>query len=245
MLKPFVLACALLSPVMAEAGELSITVSNDLRCIASDGLPDHETGAFPNPGNPHTIMAQTVMFCVDATPELGDTPQEVRTTGIAINGVLIRPGTADWYDASSPRGHSRDRSSGWRLDGLGAAETLGMDSENAHVDNRGRYHYHGVSPSVADAPGTLVGWAADGFEIHYVGEAAVSSWQLKEGERPTAPGSAYDGTYVQDWHYVEGSGTLDACNGAVVDGRYVYFATDTFPFFPHCLMGDEIMEYRG
>ena len=123
---------------------------------------------------------------------------------------------------------------------------LGLDQNNAHVDERGLYHYHGMPPALASTgDSTLVGWAADGFEIHYAGATAVSSWQLKDGTRPTAPGGAYDGTYVQDWEYIEGSGNLDACNGAVVQGQYVYFATDTFPFFPHCLMGEEIMEYRG
>ena len=85
----------------------------------------------------------------------------------------------------------------------------------------------------------------DGFEIHYSGDRTVSSYRLKDGVRATAPGGANDGTYVQDWEYVEGAGNLDACNGAMVNGQYVYFATDTFPFFPHCLNGAEIMEYRG
>ena len=71
-----------ISPVMAVAGDLSVTVSNDLRCISSDGLPDHDTGSFPNRGNPHRISAQSVMFCVDATPEYSVAARKVLTTGI-------------------------------------------------------------------------------------------------------------------------------------------------------------------
>ena len=237
------LFCLALLPATAFA-ETSITVASDLRCIASDGLPDHTTGQFPRRGNPHTIAAQTIRFCVDATPEYDGTAREVRTIGIASNGVIIRPGTADWFDARSPRGHSRDDSSGWRLDGMGASDMLGLDQNNAHVDRRGLYHYHGIADPLADDPGTLIGWAADGFEIHYIGDRAQSSFQLKSGTRPTAPGGAYDGTYVQDWTYVKGSGNLDECNGAVVDGTYRYFATDSYPFFPHCLMGKDIMRFR-
>lgn len=49
----------------------------------------------------------------------------VKTVGIAKNGIIIRPGTADYFDASSPRGHSCNRSSGWNLDGMGPDNTLG------------------------------------------------------------------------------------------------------------------------
>ena len=49
----------------------------------------------------------------------------VKTVGIAKNGIIIRPGAADYFDASSPRGHSCNRSSGWNLDGMGPDNTLG------------------------------------------------------------------------------------------------------------------------
>jgi len=230
---------------MSALADSYVTVSGDKRCITSDGLPDHETGKFPTRGNPNRISRQNIRFCVDATPEYGGRAREVQTVGIALNGIIIRPGTADWYDASSPRKHSRDRSSGWRLDGLGAAEALGMDQNNAHVDNRGLYHYHGIAePLVELDDSSLVGWAADGFEIHYLGDGARSSYQLKSGKRPTAPFGTYDGTYVQDWEFTQGSGNLDECNGALVSGTYTYFATDTFPFYPHCLKGKNIAQYR-
>jgi len=32
---------------------------------------------------------------VSATPDKGKTPGEVRTTGIALDGVIIRPGAVD------------------------------------------------------------------------------------------------------------------------------------------------------
>ena len=98
---------------------------------------------------------------------------------------------------------------------------------------------------VGSLDSTLIGYAADGFEIHYFGEGVQSSWQLKDGSRPTAPFGEYDGTYVQDWEYVAGSGDLDACNGGMWNGEYTYFATDTFPFFPRCFVGTVSTDFQG
>ena len=239
------LTIALGLAVQAATGSVSISEQRGETCVTSNGLPDHATGDFPRKGNPHAIREQQVSVCVPSDPQKGSTPRDVAVTGIAKNGVLIRPGTADFYDASSPRGHSRDPSSGWNLEAMGSG-VLGLDQNNAHVDHRGLYHYHGMPPSLAETSGsTLVGWAADGFEIHYVGGSAKSSWMLKAGTRSTAPGGAYDGTYVEDFEYVRGAGNLDACNGAETrDGQYVYFATDTFPFFPRCLYGTDITLIR-
>lgn len=121
-----------------------------------------------------------------------------------------------------------------------------MDAQNAHVDGGGYYHYHGIPSAVTSAlDGTLFGYAADGFEIHYVGAAAKLSWQLKPGTRASGHGGAHGGTYVQDYEYVAGSGTLDECNGAIRDGQYVYYATDTFPFFPRCFKGTVSSDFIG
>jgi len=235
------------APALAHDNHVQITVEGDRRCITSNGLPDHDTGNFPNRGNPHRIAEQDIRLCVPLNPVKGTMPNRSRgSVGVAVNGVQFRPGTADYYDPSSPRGHSRDPSSGWNLEGLGARDALGMDRNNAHVDERGPYHYHGVpEPLVTDSNRTLIGWAADGFDIHYVGHGQTSSWQLKPGTRPTAPGGRYDGTYEEDWVYIPGSGTLDECNGGALDGRFVYFATDIFPFFPRCFWGEISADFRA
>ncbi|MGJ8616179.1 MAG: YHYH protein [Sulfitobacter sp.] len=230
--------------VMATAGS-DITQNGSKRCIASDGLPDHATGTFPNRNNPHRISKQNISVCVTANPKKGNTATAVNVPGIAINGVKIRPGTADFYDASTPRGHSRNPASGWNLDGMGARSTLGLDIQNAHVGPEGDYHYHGMPPALAKtSANTLMGYAADGFEIHYVGSNARSSYMLLPGARATAPGGAHDGTYNEDWTFVSGAGNLDQCNGGVSGGEYKYFATDTYPFFPRCLYGTEITRIR-
>lgn len=231
----------------AHDNQVSITIKGSQRCITSNGTPDHAIGRFPNRGNPHSFRAQTVSVCVPAQPKLtGRMTDRTNASGISMTGIMFRPGTADFYDPSSARGFSRNRASGWRLEGMGAADMLGMDNSNAHVDERGLYHYHAVPPSMTDGAGsTIIGYAPDGFEIHYIGSNARSSWRLKSGTRPSGPRGAYDGTYEEDWEYVSGSGNLDQCNGATVNGTYTYFATDTFPFFPRCFKGQVSRDFTG
>lgn len=240
--------CALISfTAQAHENEVSIAVKGNERCITSNGSPTHDIGEFPNSGNPNSFRKQKVSVGVDASPKKTETVnRRANGSGISITGIIFRPGTADWYDASTKRGFSQDQSSGWNLEGMGPENTLGMDRENAHVDNRGLYHYHAVSPSlVGDLNGSLIGYAADGFEIHYIGGQAVSSWKLKSGTRPTAPYGTYDGTYNEDYEYVAGSGNLDECNGAMSNGAYYYFATETYPFFPRCFLGTVSDDFLG
>ncbi len=224
--------------------KVQIVKSGGKICISSNGTPDHSIGKFPNSGNPHRFKPQSTRLCVTANPSRGSRANYVPVTGIANNGVFIRPGTADYYDSSSRRGHSRDRSSGWRLEGVGSGKVLGLDHNLAHVDKRGIYHYHGLSSALKGiAEGTRIGWAVDGHEIHYV-PSARSSWRLKRGTRPTEPFGRYDGKYEQDFEFIAGSGSLDECNGAMLNGKYTYFATSAYPFFPRCVYGTEVTRMR-
>ncbi|MFN7138259.1 MAG: YHYH protein [Limisphaerales bacterium] len=70
-----------------------------------------------------------------------------------------------------------------------------------------------------------------------------SSYQLKRSERPNGPGGKHDGTFVQDYEYVAGSGDLDECNGRFgvtpefPEGTYYYVLTEDFPFIPRKFKG--------
>ncbi|MEO0987375.1 MAG: YHYH protein [Cyanobacteria bacterium J06639_14] len=51
---------------------------------------------------------------------------------------------------------------------------------------------------------------------------AISSYQLKQGARPYGsgnPGGFYDGTFIDDFAYVEGGGDLDECNGMTIENN--------------------------
>ena len=227
------------SNVLAHENVAHREVSGDMTCISSNGAPNHEMGRFPNRANPNAFQLQDLTFCFPTTPTMDDTvTRGLMTVGVSVTGVPIRPYTAGYYDPDGRRGFSQDPSSGWRQQAMHNPRSLGMDDQNAHTDRSGLYHYHSVSSDLlASQGGTLIGYAPDGFEINYSPSTAVSSWQLRSGKRPSPPGETFDGTFEEDFEYVAGSGTLDECNGAQVNGTYTYSATDTYPYFPRCFKG--------
>lgn len=227
-------AVLLSTPAAAQGNVSSISQSGGQTCISSNGTPSHAIGPFRGPNR---FQALSLRYCFDSTPELrGRVTLDVSVVGVTLEGIPIRPGTAEWWDPNGRRGYSRDRSSGWNLQALYHDSIIQLDAAGGHVDGRGLYHYHDVSRSVLGDAG-LLGMAADGFEIRYATRHVASSWQLKTGTRSSGPGGAYDGEFEQDYEYVAGSGTLDECNGAMVDGVYTYFATETYPFVPRCFRG--------
>ena len=229
-------------PLAASAHENKTTVSQqaDLTCIASNGVPDHDMGRFPNRANPNTFSEQNLQFCFPNEPKLTDTVTEgLMTVGVSVTGAPIRPYTAGYYDPIGRRGIGHDPSSGWRQQAMHEPRSLGMDTQNGHVDRSGLYHYHAVSLDLMDGQdSTLLGYAPDGYEIRYSPSTAMSSWQLRSGTRATPPHGAFDGRFEEDFEYDAGSGTLDECNGGMVNGTYTYFATDSYPYFPRCFKGE-------
>ena len=240
------------------ATRVAITIEGDQRVITSNGLPDHPTGRFPNAGNPHRITSQNYRYTMPLRPvvQATPTPLPAQPFGIAVNGVLFDPGTAEYWH--------NDRQSGWRYEAKGDAFSLGLDANNAHVQPNGAYHYHGIPTALlarlsAGRPAvTLLGWAADGFPIYGPwghesardGASALrvlrSSYRVKPGTRPAAgaqPGGTYDGIFVEDYEYVAGGGDLDECSGRFgitpefPKGTYHYVLTEDFPFVPRAFRG--------
>ena len=162
----------------------------------------------------------------------------------------------------------------FRYDPMSPLNAFGTDSHNAHTQPDGEYHYHGDpkalhDPARSDSPSPVVGFAADGFPIfgpffrdEDTGEVrrATSSYSLKSGVRaaqshggatydPSGPGGAfegeeYNGRFVDDYEYIAGSGDLDECNGMVVDGRYGYRITNTYPWVLGCFKGAADESFR-
>jgi hypothetical protein len=234
---------------------VEIRISGDKRIIRANGIPQHETGRFPNRNNPNAIRAQDYVFRVDVAPEKRPKIDilELGKFGIAVNGVPFDPGAAEFWN--------RDRGSGWRYEAIGGAINLGLDRNNAHVQPNGAYHYHGLPTGLIeswsrDSHSALVGYAADGFPIYAVYglsdptnatssiTALHASYTVKTGTRPGGPGGKYDGSFVQDFEYIAGAGDLDECNGRDTitpdypNGTYAYFLTKSFPFIPRCFRGE-------
>jgi YHYH protein len=241
------------SSSLPAKNEVSITVEGDYRIIRSNGIPDHPTGQFPNRGNPNAISPQRYNYRIPLHPAAATAPVRLRMQpfGVALNGVVFDPGAAEWW-----RG---DRN--WQIEPMRSENKLGIDQNNAHVQPNGAYHYHAIPIALVQRLSgsrpkvVLVGWAADGFPIYGPWGSAdpknpaaplkqlKSSYRVKHGDRTSGPGGPYDGSYVQDYEYVAGSGDLDECNGRTgptpefPDGAYHYVLTEDWPFIPRTFHG--------
>lgn len=234
---------------------VTIQIEEGMRVIWANGVPDHDTGSFPNRRNPNAIRAQTYTFRMPAEPSAAArlVPLGMHPFGVAVNGVVFDPGAAEWW-----RG---DFSSGWQYEPLSGAIDLGVDENNGHVQPNGAYHYHGIPTRLlrrltgGKPTMVLIGWAADGFPIYGPWDRQVpgdpaspwipmrSSYRLKKGVRPDGPAGHYDGSFVADHEFVAGAGDLDECNGRsgptpeFPKGIYHYHLTDTFPYIPRFFKG--------
>lgn len=238
-----------------------------MRHIRSNGIPDHTPGQFPNARNPNTIRPQDYHYTVPLKPQQMEKPApfHMQPFGVSLNGVVFDPFAAEWW-----RG---DPDSGWQYEPQGGAIDLGLDEHNAHVQPNGAYHYHGIPKglmqrlSTGEKRMTQLGWAADGFPIygplaHADAKDAKSplrtmksGYRVKTGPRPvdSGPGGNFDGSFVQDYEWVEGHGDLDASNGRFgvtpefPTGTYYYVLTEQYPYIPRQFAGqaDASFERRG
>jgi hypothetical protein len=255
------------SPSVNATSTATWTCSGTSRLLSANGLPDHAVGSFPNANNPNAITAQTVNATLTLAPSnTGAATQLGGPTGVAayvLNGVKIDPGTAGSCDNSGSSCSLIGNSGAWSIEALGqTAFNFGTDSNNAHVQPGGAYHYHGMPEGYIAKLGkgtamTLIGWAGDGFPIYArygysnatdatsAVKVMKASWRLKatpDANRPATSLYAM-GTFRQDYEYVAGLGDLDECNGRsgvtpeFPSGIYHYYATDTYPYLQRCMKG--------
>ncbi|MDA7687112.1 YHYH protein, partial [Pseudomonadales bacterium] len=224
-----------------------------------NAIPNHDfndSDRFPNP-----VSEQTDVYEVPTTPEIAPTTTDLSLTydnAILLNGVKTDVLAAACFGVGDGRVGCNNINQPWRYDPMYAANGFRVDSHNAHTQPDGTYHYHG-SPNALFYADTnivspLVGFAADGFPIYGswfddngLNRKATSSYQLKAGARPSGagePGGNYDGTYRDDYEYVQGSGDLDECNGMTVDGVYGYYIIDAFPYVLGCFKGVPDLSFR-
>ena len=224
------------------SNRVRITEKDEFRVIESNDIPKHTVGEFPNRGNPNAIAPQSWTIRIPLHPIANKkaTSLHLRTErgppnmpfGIGVNGVLFEPGTAEFWMGN--------RGADWNYEALGGAVRLGLDSNHAHVQPGGMYHYHGIPTGLLNELGfpenehqpekhsPLIGWAADGFPVYYAYGYSqpddpksmitklVTGFQLREGIRPSgsnSPGGRYDGAFIQDYEFSQDKGDLDECNG--------------------------------
>ena len=238
---------------------------NPNRALVANAIPNHAVGTFPNANNPNPIRAQQISATFPLRPAIANANgNNVMVPGHAINGVKFEPGTGGTCDGANPPNCTAIGGTGaWRMEALApSAFNFGTDSNNAHVQPTGEYHYHGLPTGLINKLGkgtamTLVGWAADGFPIYarYGYSSAndatsaikelVSSWRIKATPDSGRPATTLYpmGSFLQDYEYAAGLGDLDQCNGRTgvtpefPNGIYYYVITQTFPFVGRCIRG--------
>jgi hypothetical protein len=256
------------SPSVNATSTSRWTCAGGSRVLAANGLPDHAVGTFPNSNNPNTISAQTVAATYTLTPTMGTAATELGgprgAVGYILNGVKMDPSTGGSCNNAGTTCDLGMMVGPWNMEALGQTSfNFGADTNNAHVQPGGAYHYHGMPEGFITRLGggptrmTLIGWAADGFPVyarygHTVASDASSPLRAMRGSyrfvstvsatRPAV--SMYPlGTFRQDYEYAAGTGDLDECNGRTgvtpefPRGTYHYYATDTYPFMQRCVRG--------
>ena len=241
-----------------NGNQVAITERDGYCHIVANGIPDHESGQFPNRNNPNRISEQRYRFRMTLTPAMSreTTSVGMNLFGVALNGVPFDPSAAEFWQ--------RNPRSGWQYEAMGGGVNLGLDSSHAHVQPTGAYHYHGLPTQLVRklARGSamvMIGYAADGFPVYTLlgheqpNDTSTplrklrSSYQIRTGFRPggrSGPGGRFDGAFVEDYEYVEGSGDLDECNGRLgvtseyPSGTYYYVLTEKYPFIPRVYRGE-------
>jgi hypothetical protein len=152
-------------------GRFAITREGEARLLAGNGLPSHSTGSYPiartDPAytfdrNPNAIRETPLALTLLATPSVAPQP-----TCLPLGPIGVLRTGAVLFNALDAAG--RDA----------VAYEL-QDGCFGHPAPGGTYHYHSLSPCVADVgerPGVhspLVGYAFDGFGIYGPhGEAGI------------------------------------------------------------------------
>ena len=238
-------------------GAVQITVIGAECTIRSNAVPNHDfnaTGRFRD-----RVRTQDQVYTISAQPrEAGQpTPLSLRyDNGVFLNGVKLDLLAAGCHGVGNGRIGCNDMRTPYRYDPMAPSASFGTDEHNAHTQPDGTYHYHGNPMALFEQKqptqaSPVIGFAADGFPIFgsyiQVGgqlRKARSSYQLKTGQRTGGPGGQHDGTFVDDWMYVPGSGDLDECNGMRQDGAYGYVITETYPHVMACFKGTPDESFR-
>ena len=225
---------------------VTVTVDGSVRTIESNSLPNHETGEFPNAGNPNEITEQELFYEFTTEPVYTGNATFAQASGVGVNGIAMEPGTGESVACESGENY--------RIEALQDLYNLGLDVNNAHVQPGGQYHYHGLSQFLVEAFDTdedliHVGFAADGFLMYYSKSAAYDTgYELVSeprtgtnctyrGESVEIDGTIPDGTYVSDWVHTD-NGDLDECMGTEIDGVYAYVIGQSYPYISRCLNGE-------
>lgn len=248
---------AAVSTILADVD--LVAYDNDYTYIHTSGVPSHSVGGFAaNPGVPGDLD-MTYRISHTPTPAAVNEATSIGTIGIGVNGVAIYNWSHGGY--WNPDTNTLDMARGggtndWNVNALWAVAP-GLDYSGGHPGpgmNGGTYHYHRNPTGLLDQidPGNtgtshsaLFGFAFDSYPIYGTYgfnnglddtdgiSAMTSSYQLVSS-RPDGGPSEEDfalGSFIEDFEYIEGSGTLNEFNMAFTvtpeypEGTWAYFST--------------------
>jgi hypothetical protein len=191
--------------------QFAFSVQGDKRIVESNNLPNHPTGNYPvsqsddayaYDRNPNSISEQSLRFELPLNPSLAAQPQCVGgEIGVLLTGAVI----FNAFDAA----------------GRDAVAHEIQDACGGHPQRTGIYHYHSLTPCLAESTGghsPLMGYAFDGFGIYgHHGEngEAMTNANLDE---------CHGHPHVIEWE------------GQRVE-MYHYHATYEFPYVVGCYRG--------
>ena len=247
-------------------GAVEIAQETESCTISSNSIPNHDFndgGMFAN-----AVRAVAATVWIDGAPDEAALTTRLSLeydNAVFLNGVKLDVLAAACYGVGGePLGQERigcfNSDTPWRYDPMYGTNGFGTDTNHAHTQPNGAYHYHGDPRAMYDLTGAtesgLIGFAADGYPIfgpfiddNGVVRRVVSGFELKQGARVSQPGEGafpggiYDGRFVDDWEWTD-AGDLDECNGMTVDGVYGYYVTDTYPWVLACFKGTPDQSFR-
>ena len=204
---------------------LEVTCTDTEMIIHTNNIPNFEFVSI----TPNSLQAHDFIFTLPLEPTVANSPTDVPLGGasaIAVNGLVI------FGPTEAPQTGYRDP----YLDQI-------LDYCNGHTAPGGIYHFHArpdcIYEDIDGQVGLVLAYAFDGHPIlapFICADTACNTvTELQSSWQDVNP------TLSNAWErhaYVAGSGDLDECNGlTLADGSYVYFATDTFPYFMGCYRG--------
>ena len=207
---------------------VSVVCSDTQVTVRTNGIPTFPFVAkTPNP-----LRAQDFTFRFPRTPMGAGTPGALNlgAIGVAVDGLPIYgPFEAPAQGTADPL-----------VDGI-------LDNCGGHAGPAGDYHVH-ATPACLPAdlmatPGTVVGYALDGFPIMSPVLSADQDCANTVAVRSRYQQVSTARMVSSRYGYVEGLGALDRCNGMTgPDGEYRYHAVTTFPYFLGCYVGEVGMQ---
>lgn len=192
---------------------VTLSVSNGVVTLSSDGQPDYASNYFPTSSacyaayapafpDPNQIAAQSLSVHASLTPDASAQAMGLGPVGMALNGVAL-------FDNQAAPGDDIFRESG------------SFDECQGHPQQQGMYHYHSEPYALSSDDARLIGVLRDGYFVYGRRDADGSvptDLDAAGGHVGTTPDSPSTPVYH---HHLN----LETSTNAGTAGQQVWFIT--------------------